>query len=307
MKRRLDLATWVAAAVALAGSAGAQEPVSSTFESYFTANRGTAGASHYLSWDETTAKLDGRTRFTFSYEEMKGKRTFDEFCARFDLKQGMLRLGRIRTEFGLSDWSELLYNGFNHLPLIKIADMGDGLRLVRDDSGLEYTCGTPDLQLQAALMDSDLSTQQILPKRLDHSSLRLQTNRGQVILGLDYLSALRNSSKVYGLDLRWATPHTLVRGEFMRGDSEEGPSSGYYVDAEYRLPGLPRSQLVGRTEMVSEYSSRTFLHTVGLRQVVSPTITVNLNYGWMQGAPNFYIASSGLDGWTIRTMFQVRF
>jgi hypothetical protein len=309
---RLGVAT---ACVAACCASGAQISEDTTLESYFSSNRLHHGLFHYLSWGQTNVRFTNNLKVTVSGLTAGGHNSYDEACISIEEDNRILRLGRIKTAFGFSNWSEVFYNGFNHIPIMRLTPLANGLILTRDDAGAELTFGTPNLQAQAAVIDTSLSPAQFAPKRADHASVRLQTNQGDFIVAADVLKSLLGSTDVYGLDARWSVPRLLVRAEVMAGRGSIQSSWGYYVDAAYRIPKLTRTQAVVRIEGVTYgHNSQTYtetaatqLNTVGVRQIVSPNLAVNLNYGWGSGADNSYVTGNGLKGWTLRMMYQLHF
>jgi hypothetical protein len=296
-------------ALSLMASARAQSPVYGVLESYFKADRTTHGAMHRMSWGELNWRVQPNLKLTGSFTQMPDNWTLDEVAASLDYKGSMLRAGRMRTAFGFNNWSELYYNGFNHVPLVRGNALVDGTRLGRDDSGLEFTTNLSGLQLQVAAVDTHLVDQQITPNNVDTGILRLQGASGRFVLGLDALKRLRHEQGIYGFDLRYTAPYVTSRTEFFTGDGD-GSSLGYYADVQYRLPGLPRTSLVGMTEMFDKNKTGkpTFLHTVGVRQFFTKYLAVNVNYGWGSRVENVKsIRMQGLDNWSARAMFQYQF
>ncbi|RYG26295.1 hypothetical protein EON82_03855 [bacterium] len=297
------------AAVALAARAWAQAPVYGVLESYFIANRTTPGAIHRLSWGEFNWRALPNVKLTGSFTQMPDNWTLDEVCAAVDYKSSMLRVGRMRTAFGFNNWSEVFYNGFNHVPLVRMSPLTDGMRLTRDDSGLEFTTYLGGLQIQVAAVDTSLGDGQITPDNVDTGTVRLQGESGRFVLGLDAMKRLRHEPGVYGFDLRYTAPYVTSRVEYFNGDGSPS-SQGYYADVQYRLPGHPRTSIVGMTEMFDKDKTGkpTFLHTVGVRQFFTRHLAVNLNYGWGSRLDNLpAIRMQGLDNWTLRAMFQIQF
>ncbi|MHB8637502.1 MAG: hypothetical protein ACYC96_13620 [Fimbriimonadaceae bacterium] len=306
---------WAAACLSVFAAAHAQVTQETTLESYFLDTAAHQGPYHYITWGQTNVRFNNEFKATLSGLTSGGRNSFDEACLSIENNSAIVRIGRFKTAFGFSNWSENFYNGFNHLALVRLAPLADGLTLTRDDAGAELTFGGPGLQVQTAIVDTAPGPAQLGPKRADHASLRLQTNQGDFIIGLDLLASLVGTTDIVGLDARWTAPRVLVRGELMAGRGAIQSSWGYYVDAAYRIPKLTRTQAVIRLESVDygendqAYSEAAVadLTTVGLRQVVSPNLSVNLNYGWGTGASNAYIAGNALNGWTLRAMFQLHF
>ena len=283
--------------------------VSSVVEGYFLADQEHRGAVNQLYWGETNVRFSSKWKITGSYLLTPKSHSFDEAYVAYEDGPNSVRVGRIRTEFGFSDWSELFYNGFNHIPLVRVVPLVDHLALTRDDAGAEATAKIGPLQLQASAIDAGVGSDQLSPQKISYSTVRLQSSLGGLILGADYLTKLSGDAKIYGLDARFTVPHWIFRGEAFHGD---GPNSngGYYIDAVYRIPSLSRTEIVGRIEGVANAPStpQTILHTVGARQIINRYFSVNVNYGWGSGITDgSYAYSLGLAGWTGRLMFQVQF
>ena len=296
--------------LAMLSSAFAQ--LTGTVETYFQSDSQKRGVQNLFSWAEVEYRANANLKGTVSYIAASGFNALDEACLSLESGLHILRLGRMHTAFGFSDWSEEYYNGFNHLPLVRTAPLIDGLGLTRDDSGAEITFGGPHVQVQAAVVDTNLDTYQFAPKHFDASTARLQVAMGSIIVGLDSLWRFNEGEGIAGLDIRWTIPHLIVRGEFMGGIADEDRASGFYVDATYRLPRFERTQLVGRYERLYCTDQGDFvLQTLGLRQVVGPNLTLNVNYGWGSGAAaGLYgspITEPALQGWSARAMFQIHF
>lgn len=292
---------------AVSASARAQVQVSTTLETYFMTRDDVRGAGHRLSWGETSVRFNPNVAGKLSFTERPDMRMLDEAYVSAESGLSMLRVGRFRTAFGFSDWSDLFYNGFNHSPLVRVNGLVDGLRLNRDDTGLETTVAKGRWQAQIGLIDTRSSLFQVGPKEIRHGSLRLQTDVGGVLIAVDALKDLNEVRDVYGVDFRWGIPHWVIRAEAMKGVGDR-TSWGYYLDAAYRPNGMPRTQIVARTERLShETRGDLSLHTVGVRQVVWPELTVNVNYGWAERSNDTFAPSSVLTGFSVQTMFQVRF
>jgi hypothetical protein len=294
-------------AFALGVKALAQAPVSGTVETFFVASSPKKGFVHRLSWAELNGRLRDNVKATLSLTELPNMRMLDEACLAFEAGPNMVRAGRIRTAFGLSDWSELYYNGFNHLPLIRLFPVVGGLNLLRSDSGIEITTSTGTVQVQAALIDTDPSRFQVLPHRMRHATARLQTAVGPAIIGANVLTGLSGDDRVFGLDFRWATTRFLLRGETLHGSGPGPTSSGYYLDLAYRIPKATRTQLVGRSEGFSGLGGVYRLQTVGVRHFVHPMVGLNLNYGWSTGEDVSRFGGAAPEGWTLQTMLRMTF
>lgn len=297
------------AALSLAAGTRAQSPVYGVVETYFGTSRTTPGAVHRLTWGEFNWRPVNDLKLTYSVTIVPNNHFLDEVCAAWQKNGNQIRLGRFRTAFGFNNWSELLYNGFNHIPLIRMTGVTGYTYLTRDDSGIEFTTSVGGIQVQAAAIDTSLERDQITPDNIDTGSLRMEAPIGPFILGLDAMKRLRHEQGIYGFDLRYTAPHIVSRLEYFNGNGKPS-SNGYYADVQYRLPGFPRTSLVGMTEMLdsNKAGNQAYLHTVGVRQIVNPNFALNVNYGWGTGLDNVpAIRMQGLDNWSLRAMFQIQF
>ncbi|AIE84088.1 hypothetical protein OP10G_0720 [Fimbriimonas ginsengisoli Gsoil 348] len=282
--------------------------MSGTVETYYQSDRLSHGFSNVLSWVELNARLNSNLKGTFSITDLRFKRVLDEFNVQYETGGNMIRAGRMRISFGFSNWSELFYTGYNHTPIVRSANLVDKTRLNRDDAGIEITTGGPNLQIQAAVVDSRPSDFQVAPKRIRYGSVRVQSSFGPVIAAIDALPSLDGNGSIYGLDLRWTSPHIVAKAEYMKGVGDGPTAQGYYGDVAYRLPGLPRTQLVSRTEWLDRSNGGEFrLHTFGAKQIVTQNLTVNVNYGWGTGKAPAFVENSPSLGWSLRALFQVHF
>lgn len=272
-------------------------------------NNGVKGAYNQLNWADLRARIDKHWSATWSGYDRQGIAGYDETYARYEIDNASIRAGRMRTSFGFSDWSELWYNGFNHLPLVREFNIVGKTRLDRQDSGAEATANFGRLQLQAAEIDTTPTKEQVGPDKVNYTTVTAQYGFGSLIAGGEMLTENDGSEKVYGATFRYTYPHFLVRAEMFQG---VGPYSGQggYADVTYRLPTTTRTELVARYDQIRAAGSDapTQLQTVGIRQILSRYVQVNLNYGWGKELDySSYAESLCLAGWTARVMFQVQF
>ena len=291
--------------------AGAQinPHISGVLETYFLTHNGVGGAYDQRSWAELRARIDNHWSAVWSGYDFQSIGGYDETYARYEIDNGSIRAGRLRTSFGFSDWSELWYNGFNHLPLVREFNIVGKTHLDRDDSGAEVTANFGQLQIQAASIDTNLTKCQVGPDRVDHTTATAQYGFGRFIAGAEILAQNDGSEKVYGATARYTYPHWLVRAEYFEGVGPNGGEGGY-ADVTYRIPALTRTELVARYEQVrvAGSDSPAQLQTVGIRQILNRYIQVNLNYGWGKELEySSYAQNLALDGWSARVMFQVQF
>lgn len=300
--------------VVITTSAAAQSypQLSGTVETYFLNNKARRGFVNQLWWTELNARISDRDKITGSYILTPGGHSYDELYYRRDFKDVSLRLGRMRPALGLNTWADLFYTGFNGLPLIRSIKVLNNLGIGGDDSGIEATTHIGSVQLQAAAFDNTLDREQIIPDNLNHATLRAQQTVGNLIAAGDFYTSDKGDQKVYGLDLRYTMPQLLMRGEAFWGVGDQ-PSSGFYVDASYRIPSLYRTQVVARFDQVSRYDQKVAqLETLGVRQVVNRYLSLNVNYAFgsnVSGSSGPYGTSGALatTGWSARAMFQFAF
>lgn len=285
----------------------AQVRVGTVLETYFMNSEDAWGFAHALSWGEMTVRFDPRLKATLSYTQMPTRKTYDEMCLSYESGPQIVRVGRFRTAFGFSDWSELFYNGFNHRPLVRSLPIVDGLRLNRDDFGVEVTFGGPQLQVQAAVIDSEVTPYQIATPYFRAGTVRLQTSMGEALIGLDALSYFEDDRMVYGIDARWSTPRLQVRAEGFASAGGKFNASGYNIDGAYRIPKMPRTQVVARTESMELKTGALQLHTFGVRHLLTETIGVNLNYGWIEGRNPGNLANRAPERWSVQATYRVSF
>lgn len=283
--------------------------VSGVVETYYRTNPQMRGDAQQLSWVELRGKITNDWSVTWSGYDSNGFAGYDEAYLRYEKDARSIRAGRMRTSFGYSDWSELLYSGFNHRPLVRELNLVGTTKLDRDDSGAEVTETFGPLQLQAAMVKTSLSKAQVGPDALDHGALTAQCGIGRLIVGAEVLSKTDFSEKVYGTSFRYTIPHWIFKGEYFEGVGP-GNASGCYVDAIYRIPYHFRTELVGRAEQVrgTGSDSATQLATLGVRQILNRYLTVNVNYSWGNELDySSYAKNAAVTGWTTQLMFQVQF
>ena len=283
--------------------------VSGVFETYFRTNPQMRGDAQQLSWVELDGKISNDWSVTWSGYDSNGFAGYDEAYLRYEKGAHSIRAGRMRTSFGYSDWSELLYSGFNHRPLVRELSLVGSTKLDRDDSGAELTENIGALQLQAAMVKTTVSKTQVGPQEIDHGMLTAQYGTGPLIVGAEILSKTDFSEKIYGGSFRYTIPHWIFKGEYFEGVGP-GNASGCYVDAIYRIPYHFRTELVGRAEQVRGTGSdnATQLATLGIRQILNRYLTVNVNYAWGNELDySSYAKNAAVTGWTTQLMFQVQF
>ncbi len=286
-----------------------QPSVSGVIETYFLSNNQLRGTKQTTTWAELHGRATKNWSATWSGWDGGSFTGYDESYVRYESNQLSARVGRLRTSFGFSDWSELFYTGINHTPLIREMNLVGNTALDRDDSGIEGTFNAGPLQVQASLVDTQLNRIQIGPNRVDHGTLTLQYGLGDLILGAELLAQNDFSQKIYGLNARYTIPHWIFKGEYFAG---VGPQSctGGYIDANYRIPSKLRTEFITRLEEIRAPGSDnpTVLTTFGMRQIFNKNFTASLNYGWGNELNHsFYATAASVAGWSLRGMFQVQF
>jgi hypothetical protein len=111
------------------------------------------------------------------------------------------------------------------------------------------------------------------------------------IVGLSYCSQTQKGFMgkeqgvtMGGIDIRYTRPYLVLRGEVMRGnlagDHYQGAYKGGYIDAYYRMPGLPAWTLTARTEQIkpSPMTQEAHQTTLGARWTMNPAWTVVANW-----------------------------
>jgi hypothetical protein len=283
--------------------------LSGVIETYWVANGHSRGSTQQLTWAELRGRVSKNWSFTLSGYDSSSDSSYDESFVRFENGPSSIRMGRLRTSFGFSDWSELFYTGFNRTPFVREMVLVGETVLDRDDAGAEVSTNIGPLQLQAALFDSYRKDNQIAPGEINHATVTAQYGVGSLILGAEALAETDLSEKVYGASIRYSIPHWIFKGEAFQGD---GPASGSgsYFDASYRIPYHQRTELVARLEQVRSAASSTDSRftTLGVRQVFNRYVTLNVNYTWTSDSGySTYGSDSNVAGWSARAMFQVQF
>ncbi len=283
--------------------------LSGVVETYWLSNSNARGSYQMNTWAELKARINSNWSAVWSGYDAQSFAGYDESYVRYEVDAGSVRVGRLRSSFGFSDWSELLYSGINHRPLVRECNLVGKIKLDRDDSGAEASANFGPLQIQAAMIDTGLTRAQVGPDKLDHATVTAQYGLGQVILGGEFLGKTDLTEKLVGANVRYTVPHWIFKGEFFEGIGAQSGSGGY-LDAIYRIPYRLRTEVVARVEQVHPWKADddTVLTTLGIRHIVNQNLTLNLNYGW--GKDLFYsnyATTLGATGWSLRAMFQVQF
>lgn len=241
-------------AVLLLGAAGGARadgtPLAGVLENHLGAGRGSVKSQvRYLSLHGQAAP--GVT-FVAGQLRADGREMLDENFFALRRRGGdAWRVGRFRSAFGHSDWSETYYSGFVQQPLLRSASLGGGLSLNRLDTGIDWRGGRGALQMQVGLIDAHPAAFQPFSARPRHLVARVQTYRGGLILGWNALVEVGRGSgatRLFGLDGRWSAPHVQLRAELLAGSSGGAHPRGYALDVFHHPPGLTRTTFLARLE-----------------------------------------------------------
>lgn len=286
-------------------------------------HRGIQGTLTYLRID---ADLDHGVSLVGSYAQAPGYPWLDEAYAKLERGPDIFKLGRIRSDFGFSTWSDLYYTPMIGLPMIRSprVQIVPGISLYREDRGVEWESYRGPVQWQLEGVDSSDNDWSIAPSRLDTGIARLQLSAGPVLIGLNGFAKASDDygpdQQIAALDLLWTCGRAEFRGEVDQGIGHQG-ATGYYADLFYRPPGLSRTQVGARYQGVRslvnvlewspdyEYSwpAKTYrsgqVTTLAVRQFIGPNLTASVNYGTGTNIPQ----AAGLLGWSAQMMISVRF
>lgn len=266
------------------------------FENYLQAAHSADGTqvSHPIRYLSMHGRITPAIRFVAGELNYDGKDMLDENYVSVDRGSMEWRIGRFRSAFGHSDWSENYYTGFIPVPLLRTVALGPQLELSRLDTGADWQDGTGSLQFQVGVVDIHARPYQPLPARPDYMVGRVQTYAGNAMLGFNLLSGGSGEGRtdVADLDWRWSTPHVQVRGEFLFGNTGRQHPHGYYLDFFYHPPSLTRTTFLARSEGVTASHAASYggdieyekqfadRYTLGVKQVLSSQFTLELNRSW---------------------------
>lgn len=278
-----------------------------TLENYSIGQQGTGGLDQRLCWLQLTADASSNFSFTNTYLLMPSKSLLDETFVRFNGGSTIVRAGRVRSAFGFNDWSDYYYDAIIGLPMVRFMPLQPYMGLLRFDTGFDVRSVAGPFEYQVGLIDPANSSFQWTPKHLTYGVARLQTHVGSLILGASALSKLGkfgdDDTKAFGLDFRWTAERVQLRGELIRSSSDSGSTNGFYIDAFYRPPKFYRTQLGARVQSLDFFTGAiSQQYTLGLRQILTPSLAATLNYGLGSGG-----AASSLRGWSFEVSSAVHF
>jgi hypothetical protein len=286
---------------------GQDSKLHATLEDYHLAQPGRNGLGERLDWLQFTFDPSSTFSFVNTYLLTPSRDFLDESYVRYVSGSTQVRTGRIRSGFGFSDWSDYYYNAIIAMPLIRASRTNSYLGLTRFDTGADVRFISGSFEYQLGLVDVANGTWALLPREPRFGVARVQTYFGPFIVGGSVLAKVIGSpsnsdARAYGMDMRWTADRIQLRGEWIRIQTDDGWSGGYYVDAFYRPPKSYRTQIGVRLQgddTTEGVVSRQY--TVGLRQVITPNFAASVNYGLGDGA-----APRSSRGWSfeISTSFH---
>ena len=290
-----------------AGSCLAQEGTLRLIqETYFTASSGSRGLQHSADWTEVHAALSNHLSAVLSDFKYGRDGMLDEDYLEFDQDRSSVRAGRLRSAFGFGSWSDLWYNPVISMPICRLMPLADGINLSNFNSGVEAKAWNGSIQGELAVLNVNPSEETVLPGNLSFERARVQVADGTLLLGVNAIAQngnlSRSSPHALGLDYRWTASHVLVRGEAMQGYGSGSVGRGYYTDVTVRPPKFFRTQLGGRVDNFDGHGIRANLYTAAVRQILTPNLSLSLNYSW-GSVPDFLYP---MTGWHLETSFGVR-
>lgn len=301
--------------VVMGSAAWAQDEhprLSGVLENYFWAYPQANGVqtNPTLSWLHLEGDIRPGIRFAAGLLAFGKRNLLDENYLELEKGNGRWRIGRFRSAFGHSDWADLYYSGFVRMPLMRSPRSPFGLPLSRMDTGIDFNGGSGALQYQLGWIDVAPSPYTLLPTRPDHLIGRVQTYRGSLILGANALvDAGRlgdTGTRLFDLDWRWSAPQVQMRGEWLTGRARGHHADGYYMDLFYHPIGLHRTTFLARVEGVgASGGDRAWaqLYTIGIKQIVSPLLTLELTHAW--GSP--IEPAEYARGWAVQAITFLHF
>jgi hypothetical protein len=259
-------------------------------------------------WLELKADLNDKLSVTNTYLIFPTFSMLDETCINLNLGAAVVRVGRLRNGFGFNDWSEHWYNAFIKLPIVRMSPMTPYYTGVWSfDAGIDARLSLGPVEIKTGLLDPKIDSWQIVPKNANYGMARVQSVFGPLILGANAMGKLGRTQDedftAYGLDFKWTAPRIMLRGELIRSVNQGEWSGGYYFDAFYRPAGMSRTQLGIRFQEAAFLGSAvTRQQTIGIRQLLTPMLAANLNYGFASGP-----GASGLKGWSFQIVTSLHF
>ncbi|MBS1716278.1 MAG: hypothetical protein JSS72_00930 [Armatimonadetes bacterium] len=286
--------------------------VSGTHESQYVSEPGAHGVVEGYNWTQVFIDPNPTLRFVYTQLSTPTKFYQDETYLQITKDQRFLRIGRLRTAFGLSDWTEVAYRGFIYQPIIRYSKFGTDIYIGRLETGIQYSDLVGKIQIDASIVDPESTyTRKIIPNQFSYGSLKLQTWTGKVVYGASIYGPINNiyadDTKEKGLSVHalYNENRLKLRAEYIKGFDSTPSSNGWYVDGAYRLPRpWHRTEFVARTQSASlSGSSRINLQTVGVRQFIGENFQLTIGNTFGSSSPMV----AWQKGWTGALLVQIPF
>ena len=263
-------------------------------ENYFVLDGTHSSVSRSVTYLTSQTVLSPSLRLVAGTIHKGGHDLLDENYLQSSSGQDRLRIGRIRSVFGFSDWSECYYQGYVRTPLVRSLLLSNYIKLNRLDTGVDWQHDSGPFEMTVGVVNTTSRTNQFLPRHANDLILRLQGYTGAFIFGIDDFAGVDggkfNSDRIFGFDARWTAPHWQVTGEWDSGYFNGQSSRGYYADVLYHPPGLLRTTFVGRAEGISgattggyqaDYPNGELLsgrrYTLGIKQILTKQYTIEVS------------------------------
>lgn len=229
-----------------------------------------------------------------------------------------LRAGLQRLPFGIYDWQETYRSGLIDYAMPRVDYGTSGV----DQSvlGVGATVRRDRVQAEGAAFTGNGVTvwNDFTPRRGAAGRVQLFLPP-DTIIGLSHVSQSQKRfsggerwAQLSGLDLRYARPYLVLRGEVIQGTLGGRRYDGAYLDSYYRLPGLPAWTLTARTEALKPTPTAPRIHqlTLGARWTLTPEWSATVN--WRQNNltptntyPGTWIAPAGKRGAVIVQLYRI--
>lgn len=292
---------------------GQDRPVTGVIEQFFNATRqGDAFVGRNNgTWALLFIDLTPRARLTLGYWEINSRKIkmLDENFLSLSFDKAEVWIGRIRTPFGHNTWDDAWYWGTTFRPLVQTMPVADLRSILRLDTGISVHAYLGTFLVQASAIDATSDRWQVLPEKIDHYALRAETSFGNAIVAFNGLVGDRwfgkDAPKAYGLDFRYSLPNVLLRGELLANSKDGSTAGGGYLDAAFKIVGLPKLTLLARYDFnrLPGKNETLQLHTLGAKYALTPNIVLMVAYGFGPSNP----ATHDLKGWSSMVMFRYRF
>ena len=279
---------------------------------------------HYQRWDtihtgdlQLHATLDPRTQAgVLVRRRYFATRTVEAQAERRLSERDSLKVGLQKLPFGIYDSQETYRSGLIDYPMPRVDYGTSGIdqavrgvgatvrrgRLLAEGaafSGPGVTVWNGDLAYRGGVG----RVQMFLPPSTIVGLSRCSESQ------VDRGDGSRRAVSLNGVDLRYARPFLVLRGEAIQGTIERRAYRGFYLDAYYRLPGLPAWTLTARGERLKPDPDSAAAHqsTLGARYTLDPrwTLTVNWRSNNINARyPSTWVPQSGRRGTVLLQVYH---